>query len=738
MTRFQNIQITGSIKVAGSSALQSSVASVLLAVASQDVVVQNVSISASMSSSQFVDTAAFVAVAQTTAVIINNATFTGAVDSTGVAGAFVSTISFGQVNIASALSYGFVRSNTTCGGLVGLIKAGSTMSTTGVQSNSSVSGSQYDGSFTPVPTSGTMVGSNLGTYTTDGTTSVSSGIRNGCHCGAGSCPTQCATFSKTISVSDLQNKSQVLVNGQTLTFFYGLGGAWDWNNSNIVFQNGFKNDVSFGAFDNYPLFRNIYITSTGSFSQSSSSIAYFGGLVAITNMSVRIEKVTVNISVQCSGSYNAAGFIGIATQDVSLINSFLYSQITANEVGGLIYQSWAALNLNNIQIDSLLQATSTSSLLAQIYNGYVVIQQVIANGHIIGQNLVAFIGFAQNSGLQIQDLYVSAEIIGTNQVASFVAHSVNTNMQITSSFSNARINAQGSTVAGSLISTVESGSVNFDNVTSSATGQFATCPMNWNSPVYVQNGVNCVKRSFNFNDKNFQSETTPNIPGLSMDYKITFFRINIGLNGENDYNNSNINVGVDTRDEDLKPYSTQHRYYSEFKNTITWFEGITLTGIRCLGGYETRGGSFVAYTTGVTIISCTSSIRYEGYMVTIETYGGRYEYGGFIGHNLGPSKIFNSTFGGYYYAQQCKTTMAGFVQYNKNDLKLYNCIYSGYTRSGYGGCWINDYWVYDYSQIQENEAQCGQRNFQEVRNVNCGADCGANGKIKSGNQCNQD
>ncbi|CAL6013256.1 Hypothetical_protein [Hexamita inflata] len=743
MTRFQNIQITGSIKVAGSSALQSSVAAVLLAVASQDVVVQNVSISASISSSQFVDTAAFVAVAvaQTSIVIINNATFTGVVDSTGVAGAFVSTISSGQVNIASALSYGFVRSNTTCGGLVGLIKAGSTLSTTGVQSNSSVSGSQYDGSFTPVPTSGTMVGSNLGTYKTDGMASVSSGIRNGCHCGAGSCPTQCATFSKTISVSDLQNKSQVLVNGQAITFFYGLGGTWDWNNSNVIFQNGFKNDVSFGAFDNYPLFRNIYITSTGTFSQSSSSTAYFGGLVAVTNMSVRVEQVTVNINVQCSGSYNAAGFIGIATKPVVITYCQLNGQVKGNEVGGYIHSTDQNV-VGNVQIlnsvsDVVLQAAGVCGLIARVGKaGNVLLANLSVKGQITGTvNVAVIASVSQASTITITATTVDASITGTQITASFIGYAdVNCVIKVISSTTNSKMNAQGSADAGSVLGKVGLGSsITFTSVTSNAQGQFSNCPMNQASPVYVQDGVNCGKQIISFTKTlPYILRTGQNIAGASS-YGDMYHYISIGTNGVQDYNNSVINAGNNAGGDELPDGKRQ---YSEFDWKINWFEGITLTGQRRLGGQKTDGGIFVPQTStsGVTIISCISDVKIEE---SSTIYAGKITYGGFIGYNCGPSKIINSTFSGYWYSSQCDSYRGGFILQNNADVKIINCTYQGYSRKGWGGCLVNHLYVWNYRYIYNNKASCGVQNFQAKTNPYCNGNfqCGAEGWVKEGNQC---
>ncbi|CAL5974808.1 Hypothetical_protein [Hexamita inflata] len=739
MTQFHNIQITGSINVAGSSTLQSSVASVLLAVASQDVVVQNVSISASISSSQFVDTAAFVAVAQTSVVNINNATFTGVVDSTGVAGAFVSTISSGQVYIASALSYGFVRSNTTCGGLVGLIKAGSTLSTTGVQSNSSVSGSQYDGSFTPVPTSGTMVGSNLGTYKTDGMASVSSGIRNGCHCGAGSCPTQCATFSKTISVSDLQNKSQVLVNGQAITFFYGLGGTWDWNNSNIVFQNGFKNDVSFGAFDNYPLFRNIYVTSTGTFSQSSSSAAYFGGLVAVTNMSVRVEQVTVNINVQCSGSYNAAGFIGIATKPVVITYCQLNGQVKGNEVGGYIHST--DLNVvGNIQIlnsvsDVVLQATGVCGLIASVgKSGNVLLANLSVKGQIIGTMNVAVIAFVQQSStITITASTVDASITGTQITASFISYSdVNCVIKVISSTTSSKMNAQGSYDAGSVLGKVGLGSsITFTSVTSNAQGQFSNCPMNQASPIFVSAGVTCARQTITFTKTlPYILRTGQNLPGAS-GYGDMYHYIGVGTLGVQNYNNSDITIGNDAVDDELPG---GNRQYSEFDWKINWFEGITLTGQRRLGGDRTDGGIFVPQTAGVTIISCVSDVKIEQ---SSSIYAGKVSYGGFIGYNCGPSKIINSTFSGYWNSNQCDSYRGGFVMQNNADIQIINCTYQGYSRSGYGGCLLNHYYVWSYRYIYNNKATCEVQNFQTKTNPHCNSNfqCGAEGWVYTGNQC---
>ncbi|CAL6013124.1 Hypothetical_protein [Hexamita inflata] len=739
MTRFQNIQITGNIKVTGFFALQSSVAAVLLAVASQDVIIQNVSISASISSSQFVDTAAFVAVVQTSVVNINNATFTGVVDSTDIAGAFVSTISSGQVNIASALSYGFVRSNTTCGGLVGLINVGATLSTTEVQSNSSVSGSQYDGSFTPVPTSGTMVGNNLGTYKTDGMASVSSGIRNGCHCGTGSCPTQCATFSKTISVSDLQNKSQVLVNGQTILFFYGLGGTWDWNNSNVVFQNGFKNDVSFGAFDNYPLFRNIYITSTGTFSQSSSSVAYFGGLVAVTNMSVHVEQVIVNINVQCSGSYNAAGFIGIATKPVVVTYCQLNGQVKGNEVGGYIHSTDQNV-AGNVQIlnsvsDVVLQATGVCGLIARVgKSGNVLFANLSVKGQITGTVNVAVIASVQQfATITITATMVDASITGTQITASFIGYSdINCVIKVISSTTNSKMNAQGSSDAGSVLGKVGLGSsITFTSVTSNAQGQFSNCPMNQASPIFVSAGVTCSRQTITFTKTlPYILRTEQNLAGASSNGDMYHY-IGVGTNGVNDYNNSVIIVGNNAGDDELPD---GNRQYSEFDWKINWFEGITLTGQRRLGGNRTDGGIFVPQTAGVTIISCISDVKIEW---DGGIYTGKITYGGFIGYNCGPSKIINSTFSGYWCPGQCDSYRGGFVQQNNADLKLINCTYAGYSYKGYAGCIIGHNYAWTYRYIYNNKATCEVQNFQALKNPKCPSDfnCGAEGDIYSGNQC---
>ncbi|CAL6038446.1 Hypothetical_protein [Hexamita inflata] len=680
---FYNVQIDGDFQV---SSDKKSLGAILMSSAYGKALIKNVIINANITGSPLMDLSGFLASSEAQTDIIN-CSYSGHVFAQQIASAFIATIYSGVVSIQNCSSTGYISTKDSVGHFFGVVARNAVVSS----DNSSIYGCV---SAPGISTAGAIGGQNSGSFTGNANVAVSGSFK-ACPCGRGDCIGTCATYQKEINVIVASQKSVISVNGADIEYSYGLGGVWDWNSSNVVLS--LTPSTNFGTFADYPIYNNIYITGTVTF----LSQKYYGGLF-VGNVYDKENKPvimidSVKIDVKLFGKAIIGGLVTFVIQDINMNSVSVSGSLRGKQVGMIAFQVSAPITITKSKTENTSHASADEQcgILTNIYSA-VTITSLTSKGKMDGTLQVAcFTVLFEGSSLSLTESVISISVTGTSYTSALVAlqnagsSSIFQNLTVSS-----KINAQFSLDAGSLVAQAKTGAnILFVNVTSSCTGQFVTCPMNLNSEYAVTEGVTCVTKQLDFTDTMFTEAITPAIDGVNSNMK-TYYKFETK---KTDYNHTRISVNNDH--DAFFFYGDADKYYSEFNPETPWFEDVEITGHRTIGSQTVRGGSFVAYTQGVTIIKCKSDIQYDGKGLA---YDSSYDYADFIGFNLGPSKIISSIASTYFSPLQCQSVRAGYVYENKNHVDIINSTFDASSKTDMWPCTIwnmpVELYAYFYSQ----------------------------------------